>query len=262
MLFTSCAPKIYYQVYKAASSDKVVVKDNYLVYEDDNCKVSYNLWNEGGNIGFELYNKTNENIYLNLEECFFVYNGRAYNYFKDRVFTTSANSGVTALSNLSASKSVSGLFQTKGIHATSAVGSMASSGYSISYNEEKIVCIPSKTSKAIAEYNINESLYRDCDLLKYPKNKKQITSKFFSKTDSPILFSNRIAYATKQSQVKFENEFYIAEISNFPEREVVDSKYDEFCGEKAPYETKYFKNIAPDKFYIKYVKNYMFGGKH
>jgi len=198
-----------------------------------------------------------------------VKNGIAYNYFKDRTFTTSINSGVTASSSASASKSIAALtylnlFQTKGAYATSTVGSMSASGYSISFNEEKIVCIPPKTSKVIAEYSIKEFLYRDCDLIRYPKNKKQITSKYFSKADSPLVFGNRIAYTVGHSAdlMKLENEFYIAEISNYPEREIIDSKYDEFCGEKAPYETKYFKDTAPDKFYIKYVKNYTFGGKH
>ena len=52
VLFTSCMKSSYFQVYKTATSDKLVLKENLLVYEDENCKVSYNLWNEGGNIGF------------------------------------------------------------------------------------------------------------------------------------------------------------------------------------------------------------------
>jgi len=132
---------------------------------------------------------------------------------------------------------------------------MTSSGFSISYNEEKTICIPSKTSKLITEYIITESLYRDCDLFKYP-TKKQIKSKSFKKTDSPIIFSNRIAYTVGQSEklIKFENEFYISEISNYPESEIFESKYDEYCGQKSSTMTKYFKNVSPDKFYIKYTK--------
>ena len=101
---------------------------------------------------------------------------------------------------------------------------MTSSGFSTSYNEEKIVCIPSKTSKRITEYCINESLYRDCDLFKYP-TKNQINSKSFSQFDSPIIFSNRIAYTIGLSDelIKLENEFYISEITNYPEGEIIES---------------------------------------
>lgn len=259
VLLTSCATS-FYQVYKAVPTDKSIKPDNYLIYEDDNCKLSYDFWGEGGNIGFYIYNKTNENIYLNLEQSFFVFNGIAYDYYKNRVYTHSTSAGATSSKATTASKSVTGinyldLLQTNRIQASNSIGVMTSSGFSISYNEEKVICIPSKTSKIITEYNINESLYRDCDLFKYP-TKKQIKSKSFTKSDSPIIFSNRITYTVGQSdkQIKFENEFYISEISNYPENEMFESKYDEYCGQKSTTKTKYFKDVSPDKFYIKYSK--------
>jgi len=260
LFLTSCATTSFYQVYKATPSDNLITKDNYLVYEDDNCKVSYNLWDEGGNIGFRFYNKTNKNIYLNLEESFFILNGISYDYYKNRVFTNSTTSGATTARSATASKSVTGinyldLLQTNRIQAASSVGLMSSSGYSISYNEEKVICIPSKTSKFITEYNINESLFRDCALFKYP-TKKQIKSKSFSKAESPIVFSNRIAYTVGQTGnlIKFENGFYVTEISNYPESELVESKYEEYCGQKSMTTVNYFKEVSPEKFYIKYSK--------
>ncbi|SHG05855.1 hypothetical protein SAMN05444274_1301 [Mariniphaga anaerophila] len=260
VLLTSCASTSFYQVYKAVPTDKSIKTDNYLIYEDDNCKVSYDFWGEGGNIGFYFYNKTNENIYLNLEQSFFVLNGIAFDYYKNRVYTHSTSSGASSVKATTASKSVTGLnyldlLQTNRIQASNSVGGMTSSGFSISYNEEKVICIPSKTSKVITEYDINESLYRDCDLFKYP-TKKQIKSKSFTKSESPITFSNRITYTVGLSNklIQFENEFYISEISNYPESEMFESKYDEYCGQKSTIMTKYFKNVSPDKFYIKYTK--------
>lgn len=258
VFLTSCATS-FYQVYKVVPTDKSIRADNYLIYEDDNCKISYDFWSEGGDIGFHFYNKTNENIYLNLEESFFVLNGISYDYFKNRVFTHSINSGTTSSKVKTASKSVTGidyldLLQTNRIQASS-IGVMTSSGFSISYNEGKVICIPSKSSKIITEYNISKSLYRDCDLFKYP-TKKQIKSKSFTKPESPIIFSNRITYTLGKSEklIKFENEFYISEISNYPASEMFESKYNEYCGQKSTTKTKYFKNVSPDKFYIIYTK--------
>lgn len=260
VLLTSCVTTSFYQVYTTVPSDKSIIKDNYLVYEDENCKVSYNFWSEGGNIGFHFYNKTDNDIYLNLNKCYFVLNGVAYDYFKNRVYTHSTSSGATTSRSATTSKSVTGinyldLLQTNRIQATSIAGLVTSSEYSISYNEEKVVCIPSKTSKIITEYSINDNLYRDCDLFKYP-TKKQVKSKSFSKSDSPIVFSNIITYTVEQSekQVRFENEFYVSEISNYPESEMFNSKYDEFCGQISATMTRYYKNVSPDKFYIKYTK--------
>lgn len=258
VLMTSCMPSTYFQVYKAAPSDKLVVKDNLLVFEDDNCKVFYNLWSEGGNIGFEFFNKTDKNIYLNLEESFFVLNGMSYNYYRNRIFTNSSSSGATTLRGSAASKSLTGinyldLLQTNRVSATSSIGLMIASGFSVSFNEEKIVCIPSRTSKIISEYNINKSLFSDCDLLKYP-TKNQIKPKTFSKEQSPLVFSNRIAYNFGQFDklINFENEFYVSEISNYPESEMFELRYDENCGRRSMTKTKYLKNVSPDRFYIRY----------
>lgn len=92
-------------------------------------------------------------------------------------------------------------------------------------------------------------------MFKYPR-KNQIKSKSFSKTESPIVFSNRITYKVKDSDEtrEFENKFYVSEISNYPENEILESKYEEFCDQKSLTPKKYFKDVAPNKFYMKYSK--------
>lgn len=260
LLMTSCSTASFYQVYNVKPIGEAVSITDELFFEDENCKITYNLWSNGGNMGFVFYNKTDKNIFLNLNESFFVFNGIAYDYFQDRVFTNSKNSSATTVRSATASKSVSGnnywnLFQTNRVQSTKSVAVVASNGYSVSYNEAKVIIIPTKTSKIIAEYNISQSLYRDCDLLKFPSI-KQIKSKVFSKSESPIVFSNKISYTIEQSEkpIKFENEFYVTEISNYPESEILESKYDEFCGQKRMTMTKHFKKASPDKFFIKYNK--------
>lgn len=260
VLLTSCVTTSFYQVYKATPIGKLVAKDNNLVYEDENCKVSYNLWSEGGNIGFRFLNKTDKNIFLNLDESFFILNGIAYDYYRNRVYTNSTSSGATTSRATTASKSVTGinyldLLQTNRIQASNSVGLVTSTGYSISYNEEKVICIPPKTTKIITEYIINESLYRNCDLFKYP-TKKEIKSKSFSKAESPLVFGNRIVYTIGESDnhIKFENEFYVAEISNYPESEMLESRNEEYCGQKSMTPTTFYKDVTPDKFFIKYTK--------
>lgn len=258
VMLTSCVPINYFQIYKATPSEKVTLKENFLVYEDDNCKVFYNLWSDGGNIGFRFFNKTVQNIYLNLEESYFILNGIAYNYYKNRIFTNSASLGASASNLATNSKSMTGvnyldLLQTNKISASNSFGIVSTSGYSVSYNEEKIICIPSMTSKIITEYSINKSLYRDCALFKYP-SKKNIETKHFEKSDSPLVFSNRISYTIGKSEnpVKFENEFFVSEITNYPKSEIIETKYEKFCEWTGTKLVEYFKNTSPDKFYIKY----------
>ena len=269
IVLTSCKSSFYYQVYKTEASQEMKQKDNKIVYEDNNCIVSYNLWKDGGNMGFMFTNKTDKDIFLNLEQSYFILNGISYNYYKDRVFTSAVSSGVSTSSGATASKSVMGLnylnlLQANRASVSSSVGVLNSSGSSVSYNEQKIVCIPSKTSKIVSEYNISTSLIRDCALLRYP-SRKEVRTIYFTKNESPLSFSNRITYALEDSNniVQFENEFYVTEVTNYPKAEIIEKKFEELCGEKSEEKVEYFKSTSADKFYIEYTKAKGFKGfKH
>lgn len=258
LIMNSCVTHSYYQVYKTTASEKINLKDNSLVYEDLNCIISYNFWQNEGNIGFRFFNKTGKNIYLNLEESFFVFNGISNNYYKNRIFTNSHSSGVVMLKGAKAAKSVTGynfldLVQTNLMSVSASISNTSTSGTSVAYTEEKIVCIPPQTAKIISEYTINKSIYRDCELLRYP-TKKEIKSKNFTKSNSPIIFSNIISYKLDQSELqnKVQNEFYVSEITNLPVSEMFSSKYEENCGKKSRFISSYFTEQSPNKFYIKY----------
>ena len=78
---------------------------------------------------------------------------------------------------MSASKFITGfnnfnLLQTNNKTVSSSLGLVNSSGYSVSFTEEKIVIIPPKSSKYVMEYSINNTVYKDCDLFKYPTKNK------------------------------------------------------------------------------------------
>ncbi len=75
LLMTSCVPPSFYQVYNVKPNQETIKKTDNLCFEDENCKISYNLWANSGNVGFDIYNKTDENIYVNLNESNFILNG-------------------------------------------------------------------------------------------------------------------------------------------------------------------------------------------
>jgi len=254
LLFSACSTTTYFQVYDITPSEKLKVKDNNIVFEDENCRISYNLWGNGGNIGFQFFNKTEKNIYLNLEESFFILNDISYNYYKNRIYTSSSNVGLSTSSGLSTT-GYSNNFNSNNFSEATAIGVNANLGYAISYNEEKIKCIPALTSKTVSEYAINKALYRDCDLLRYP-SKKGVKTKTFNKNDSPLRFSNRIAYTIEKSDklIQIENEFYANGIANLPRSEIIGSEFYKFCDQESSMPSSYFKNSSPTKFYIKYLK--------
>jgi len=259
ILFSSCSTS-FYQVYKAEPDANLQTTDQGIVYEDEFCKIQYNLWANQGDIGFLFYNKTDENIYIDLTESFFIANGIAYDYYKNRVYTSSESVAGTVSTGASAASAVTGVnvfgfLQTNKVKANKSLSTSGAKGSSISFTEEEVLTIPPKTAKVINEYSIKSTIYRDCDLYRYPNN-NQIHTVSFNKDNSPLVFGNRIAY-TKGNETeltRIKNEFYVNAITNYPEKQAIESRRDEFCGEKDSYSSEYFIHAASNSFYIPYTK--------
>lgn len=300
----SCKSITYYQVYKAEPDNNVsVTSNNKLEYEDENCRISYNLWSNGGNMGFKIFNKTDKNLIIDLGNSFFIRNGEAYDYYQNRVFTQSSvfgstksksattaaarseqslkskqtststtdvtivampsiATGVATQSGLSTvSSSLSSIFGA--VSNTNTSSTMSSTGQSVSFAEVGLVVIPPNTYKYFYEYNIVDGVFRDCDLLLFPK-KKDIKTLSFSKSNSPYIFSNIISYSLEnQDEVNIiENEFYVSEVTNYPEKEILESVdlndcdiINRFSSNSQKDTRKYFKRnkVSPDGFYYRYI---------
>ena len=188
IVLTSCKGTQYYQVYKT-ESDTVKPRDaNTISYEDSQCRIDYNLWANYGNAGFTFYNKTDKIIHLRLDESFYVLNGAAYDYYQNRIFTNGNNSGT----QITRGGSVSSLgWMSLYSYASNSVISGATN--SIATTEAKEIAIPPKTARSISEFDINQTIYRDCDLFLYP-TARQVKGKTFNESDSPLQFYNMIAY--------------------------------------------------------------------
>lgn len=282
LILTSCSPSIYYQMYQTKPmTDDITVNENALVYEDDNCVILYDFWGEYGDFGFQIYNKGAENIYLHLDECFFVANGFAFDYYQNRIFsntsssvtsTTSSytsgylNSSTYAKGNASAynigSTAYGNAFGTSNTYKNSNVYGTSntyvnSSSKSVTIAEKVMICVPPKTSKIISEFNIRTTIYRDCDIYLYPGNKdKNVLD--FSNEDSPYVFGNKLAYSIGDSAslIRINNDFYVSKISNYSVDKVFKTVTKENCGKKLINQYKrVFKESGPDQFYIEYSKD-------
>lgn len=258
LLATSCTYSTFYQIYRVSADSNISKSENYLYYEDENCRITYNLWDEGGDVGFAFHNKTEKNIIIDLDRTFFVLNDVAYKYYRNRTFTISNRIGRTnssATSNIkidnrnnygNLAQNIAGRIANEGLSLSSEI--------TISYFEDRFIYIPPKTHKKVSEYKATSSIYRDCQLLRYPSN-KNIKSKLFSKDDSPLVFKNIISYKIEDSEknIILTNGFYVIEITNYPEDAAVESKYVSFCGQ-TPALIQNYKQPAPNKFYLKYYR--------
>lgn len=91
LFITSCSAELYYQVCQldAENSLKHMNTDNEdspYVGTNNDCAVSYNFWDKGGNVGFDMKNLTDRNLYVYLPECFVISNGKAYDYYDNIKF--------------------------------------------------------------------------------------------------------------------------------------------------------------------------------
>lgn len=285
IMLSSCS-KEFYQIL-TAKSKSVETQQTDMVYEDENCKITYNLWAPHGNAGFIFYNKTDKNIIVDLKECFFVFNGYAHDYYLNRsyVYGKSANIGVgkslgksvsysEALSgtlygnwfgyNASASSSISGSI---GVSQNNTTLVQAGANASVEIKEPELVYIPPKTAKLFYEYQIMENIYRECGFFLSPKKSEYKHLKYMD-TNSPIKFSNVINYSISgnENPIVINNDFYISDITNISSKEFVASiRIEKDCMGKS-YKTSRYKTVhkeqAPNKFYIRYVQNARISDKY
>lgn len=244
---TSCS-STFYQLYEVEPQQNISKEEEGLVYEDEHCIITYNLWAEEGDSGFTIYNKTQEKLTLHLDESFFILNDRAYDYYKNRI--TSSSRMTTATSSYSNSMAL-----LLGGYGTKTSELAIAGDRSVAAVEKPKISIPPQSSKRIAEYIINPTLFRSCNLFRYP-SRKQVNSETFNETNSPIVFKNLIKYQVNgNDELKtIEHTFYVSAISNYPESEFKESKYEEFCGSREPFARSYFVKYSSNRFYIKYEK--------
>lgn len=84
LLCTSCSVTTFYQTYKAIPLNGSI-NANSIQFEDSNCIINYNLYGNQGKMSFTIYNKTKEDIVIDLTKTFFIINSNSTQYFQNRI---------------------------------------------------------------------------------------------------------------------------------------------------------------------------------
>ena len=256
MMFVSCAQVYkYVQVFDAqpSANSNIRTERGGMLYEDDQCILFYSFWADGGDASFAIFNKTDKVMYVDLSKSFFIRNGIANDYYKDRAWSTSSSNlvgvqasssetlfrnstlttgvGATYLGNLGSLPLTSAdpILTSVNSQATDTYGMLRSTAYanvyatgtssSLAVKEQKILAIPPHASKIVAEYAINTSIWLYCDLARFPKEEASIT---FEESESPLRFSNYITYRLSDTETErvVENDFYISKVTNYAQPSV------------------------------------------
>ena len=193
----SCAPVISsFRQIATLTSDNVTINDKGYEYTNPNFTISYNFWSDGGRVLFTITNNSDKDIYLLMDQCYFVVNGWAHDYYQARTYVTSfsTSSSVSTASSVSvnANAQLSGQLNDfakstvnspmSSVNYTNAAvgygaskmvaGSLSNSahtGSSTETPEAKIVCIPAHSAKQFSEFNVMDSSYRVCGFARDPQ---------------------------------------------------------------------------------------------
>jgi hypothetical protein len=260
-LLTSCAEKYYYQVYEISSQD-VIQKEKVLSYENSDCRITYNLWSEGGNLSFLIHNKTDKNLYIVMPQSFFILNGVANDYYSESSYGRSVTSSASfaASRQLSVSEFLSDGYYWYPSRLSRHIGSSVgmSTTETIETREVAFVCVPPKSSKFISGFNLSDQIYKDCNNSSenYPKNASSIVR--FTQDESPLSFRNRIAYTFNEqsSDVHYiEHRFWLSSLQNYSEKTAITSQKVKECETKEKKIKRSFTIYSPNKFYNRYTIN-------
>lgn len=268
---TSCK-STYYQVY-SVKGEQCNQDSKWLSYQNEDCKITYDLWSESGAVVFSFQNTTDTDIFINMRQSFYIcnnvancyYSGLSHEYKSFQMGSVSGTltkglgfgvgvgigfSGVDMMGdpmNFSASASASA-FKIASMTKSVSKGN----SQSVRIQEQEVVCVPSKSSLVFYKFAINPPVYRDC-IKASDSPADSVNLRTFQKENSPIVINNRISYSFDKdlkTQKQFDNVFWLNSVDNYSEkfatkkvRKIVD------C-EKV--DATYFKVAAPNKFYKAY----------
>lgn len=254
----------YYQVYDV-SSNNTKMQDNSLVYENEDCKVLYNLWSNNGKLRFAILNKTDKDIFVNMGQSFYVVNGQAIDYYQGRTYSSQSFDELTFVGSSANGNASAKGFWGDGIYYEDANAFVSAKGIktlravanSVTSKEKEIICIPAKCYKVFNYYQVNPELKRTCDKSKdYPNTTYQVET--YTQYSTPMSFKNRIAYGFTKNEVAdkhIDNDFWISGITNYSQKAATENYKDktECYGIKSSEKGKRFKIGTPSKFYKLYT---------
>ena len=260
VLSVSCSQN-FYQVYTMDSND-LKMQDNSLLFENADCQVSYNFWSDGGHVSFAFKNKTDKDIFINMNESFLVVNGNAHNYFEAKTYTYGSAYATTTGYGESLGVSLSGntgIWANKQYTASAGVAASVQSRSAImntvSRKEQEIVCIPANSFKTFSKFCLSPVIYQKCvKKVDFPSNRASLAK--FDSTNSPIIMNNRLTYGFKNDAMDkhSDNVFWLGGIEDFSEKSAIEKSGEKGCYDLVSKEIRYFKIGKPSQFYRHYQK--------
>ena len=258
ILLASCKPATFFQVYNI-QSDNVQLANGVLQSENEDCRITYNLWSEGGNLSFMIHNKSDKDMYIVMPQSFFILNGVANDYYSQSHYSRSVTNAIGG--TISNGINVSGYLTNGNLWYPSRISrqftaiSGVSSTITLGTTEMELVCVPPKSAKFINGFNISDHVYKDCENKQqnYPKTTSNVVR--YTKEDTPVSFRNRIAYTFDKNltDVRYvDHSFWLTSLQNYSQKAATSIQKVRECETNIELRTMQFDISSPDRFYNRY----------
>lgn len=249
---TSCN-NLFYQTYSVDSN--LNQKDNSLVFENEDCKVMYNLWSENGSLGFVFINKTDKDIFINMGQTFYIKNGEANDYFSNRTYETRTKSSTSYETSMTQNYTTPSDLWASRYNMPNVFSSFTKIINNVSTQEAEYLCIPPKTYRVIDGFKIGMDIFYTCNIGKdFPHGNAIVAT--YDESSSPLKFENRICYSFSKdnNNIKYiNNKFWLSNIQNYTEKAAIESVNEKKnCYSINKTIHKQFKIGGPNKFYNTY----------
>lgn len=247
-LLTACSSQLYQQIATLSSENVKLHDDGAFMYVNPDLTIEYKFWSESGKFNFRVTNNTADNIYLNLEESFFIDNGIAHDYYQARTFgMSSKDRTIHGGTYYGISTIISPIIINDTYTGEDEVY--------VEYAEQPRVCIPAGSSKVFDEFAVSDAVYRTCGFPRDPSSKEDATLSYEEAT-SPKVIENRLIFIIDGVKVPVNNVFYVSEYRNIARDDAEEDVRMERCS-GSKYYVKVNKFGANNKFYITYSEDDM-----
>lgn len=161
------------------TSKQVPVQSNGFVFENDSVKITYNFWGNLGAMTFEVFNKLDQSIYVDLKNSAFIPNDNMLSYWRDEINTEST-----------------------GVYGYVGYGVNASKGISKSIRRERVIVIPPHSKVTKATYTLiafKEDINKTLEFRNY------------------LAISNNEKFEGKVNYI--DNDFYVSKVTLMPPKQ-------------------------------------------
>ncbi len=246
--FSSCS-NVFYQTYSVDSN--LNQHDNSLVFENEDCKVMYNLWSENGTLSFVFINQTDKDIFINMGQTFYIKNGEAKDYLSNQTYGIRTKNSSSFETSITQNYTTSSNLWTSRYYVPMTFSNIINN---VSTQKPEYLCIPPKTYRVIDGFKIGMDIFYTCNISKdFPHDNAIVAT--YDESSSPLKFENRIGYSFSKdnnSTKYIKNSFWLSNIRNYTEKaatEKIQEKKDCYSHKNT---RKQFKIGGPNKFYNTY----------